>query len=105
MKQKLLLFAVGFFAGACIVHLLGHYTAADERALAQLYPASVGLRISHDIRVLTAIQSNETAQATSLLRQDIDSNVNSLLGLERSSKLDERSRKALLAGQNALKAP
>ena len=78
---------------------------ADERGLAQLYPASVGLKISNDIRVLNAIQTNEIAQASSLLRRDIDINVNSLLGLEKIAPLDEHTRNALVAGQNALKSP
>jgi len=103
MKQKLLFFAIGFLAGGCSLYLLCRYVAADERTLAKLYPASVGLRISHDLRVLTAIQSNEIARATSLLNQDIDNNVSSLLGLEKLSRLDEHSRNALAAGQNALK--
>lgn len=103
MKQKLLLFLAGFLVGGCMVYLLSHYATADDRTLAQLYPAAVGLRISHDLRVLTAIESNEVARATNLLRQDIDSNVNSLLGLGKSTKLDEHSRAALAAGQNALK--
>jgi hypothetical protein len=54
--------------------------------------------------VLNAIQSNEVDQAKSLLLQGIESNVNSLLGLEKAKRLDEHSRKALLAGQNALRA-
>jgi hypothetical protein len=103
MKQKLCLLVVGFLAGGSIVFLLSHYAAADERTLARLYPASLGLGIFHDLRVLTAIQSNDIPYATSLLQQRIDSNVNSLMALEKAKILDEHTRKALAAGQGALR--
>ncbi len=98
-------FAGGFLAGTCCLYFVGLHVMADERTLAQLYPASVGLRISHNIRVLNAIEANRISQASILLRQDIDSNVNSLLGLQKSVALDKNVRNALVAGQNALKVP
>jgi hypothetical protein len=100
-----MLYYIGsFFVGACCASYLTFYLLADERTLARLYPASLGLKISHDIRVLSAIQSNEVDHAKSLLRQDIESNVNSLLGLEKANHLDEHSRNAMLAGQGALRS-
>jgi hypothetical protein len=39
-----------------------------------------------------------------LLRQDIEGNLNSLLGLDKANRLDEHSRKAMLEGQGAFRS-
>jgi hypothetical protein len=103
MRHNLLFFTGGFIAGACCLWGANHYLTADERTMANLYPASIGLTVSHDIRVLNAIQSNDLEQANRLLKQEIDSSVNTLIGLEKSIKLDEQSREAIRLGQNATK--
>ena len=105
MKYKVLCFAAGLLLGALCVHFSNRSVMGDERTVAQLYPKTVALRISHDVRVLTAIRLNEIELAKRLVRQDIDGNMNTLLGIEKFLGLDEHERNALRMAQEALNEP
>lgn len=103
MKPRALLVVAGFILGVLTQYVAGRYVTADERALARLYPTTIGLGISRDVRLLSLVQSNDIALAEEFLKRDIGSKVSSLIGLEASIGLNVQERNALLMGQEALK--